>query len=40
MLGEMAAWSIRDKLNNPASEAKSFCLPTNLIVRSTTARIN
>ncbi|MGA0865842.1 MAG: LacI family DNA-binding transcriptional regulator [Candidatus Nanopelagicaceae bacterium] len=37
-MGEMAAWSITEKLKNPSSEFHSLTLPTTLVVRNSTAR--
>ena len=38
-MGEMAAWSITEKLKNPSSEFHSLTLPTTLVVRNSTARL-
>jgi len=39
MLGEMAAWSIMEKLKKPNSEMADLTLPTSLIVRNSTRKI-
>lgn len=37
--GEMAVWLLLEKLNNPTTEVKELMVPTNLIVRNSTAAI-
>jgi DNA-binding LacI/PurR family transcriptional regulator len=39
LLGEMAAWSVMEKINKPASAPKDVSLPTTLIVRGSTKKI-
>ena len=39
LLGEMAAWSILEKMNKPQSPPKTLTLPTTLIVRGSTRKI-
>ena len=39
MLGEMAAWSIMEKLKKPDSDLPDLTLPTSLIVRNSTRKI-
>jgi DNA-binding LacI/PurR family transcriptional regulator len=39
MLGEMAAWSIMEKLKKPESDLPDLTLPTSLIVRNSTRKI-
>jgi len=38
-MGEMAAWSIMERLRKPHVEAPSLVLPTTLVVRNTTRRL-
>ena len=38
-MGEMAAWSIMERLRKPNVVAPSLVLPTTLVVRSTTRRL-
>lgn len=38
-MGEMAAWSIMEKLKNPSSDFHSLTLPTTLVVRNSTSRL-
>jgi DNA-binding LacI/PurR family transcriptional regulator len=38
-MGEMAAWSIMEKLKNPGSDFHSLTLPTTLVVRNSTSRL-
>ena len=40
MIGEMAAWSIMEKLKKPNSEKADLILPTSLVVRNSTRKIN
>jgi DNA-binding LacI/PurR family transcriptional regulator len=39
LLGEMAAWSIMEKLNKPETPPKTLNLPTELVVRGSTRKI-
>ena len=39
LMGEMAAWSIMERLRKPHVEAPSLVLPTTLVVRNTTRRL-
>jgi len=39
VMGEMAAWSIMERLKAPKSELHSLTLPTTLIVRNSTRRL-
>ena len=39
LMGEMAAWSIMERLRKPNVVAPSLVLPTTLVVRSTTRRL-
>ena len=39
LMGEMAAWSIMERLKAPKSELHSITLPTTLIVRNSTRRL-
>ena len=39
MLGEMAAWSIMEKLKKPNSDMADLTLPTSLIVRNSTRKL-
>jgi LacI family transcriptional regulator, repressor for deo operon, udp, cdd, tsx, nupC, and nupG len=39
LLGEMAAWSVMEKINKPGSQPKDLSLPTTLIVRGSTKKI-
>jgi LacI family transcriptional regulator, repressor for deo operon, udp, cdd, tsx, nupC, and nupG len=39
MMGEMAAWSIMEKLKKPDSDMPNLMLPTSLIVRNSTRKI-
>ncbi|HEY3292020.1 MAG TPA: substrate-binding domain-containing protein, partial [Candidatus Nanopelagicaceae bacterium] len=40
LMGELAASAIMDKLRRPSAELPSITLPTTLIVRNSTKRIN
>ncbi len=40
MLGELAAWSVMEKLNKPDTPIKTLTLPTTLILRGSTKKIN
>jgi DNA-binding LacI/PurR family transcriptional regulator len=40
LMGEMAAWSIMERLKSPKSESHSLTLPTTLVVRNSTRRID
>ena len=39
MMGEMAAWSIMEKLKKPDSDMPNLTLPTSLVVRNSTRKI-
>jgi DNA-binding LacI/PurR family transcriptional regulator len=39
LMGEMAAWSIMERLKLPKSESHSLTLPTTLVVRNSTRRL-
>ncbi|CAB5073976.1 unannotated protein [freshwater metagenome] len=39
LMGEMAAWSIMERLRKPNIDAPSLVLPTTLVVRNTTRRL-
>ena len=39
LMGEMAAWSIMERLRKPAKEPSSLIVPTTLIVRNSTKRL-
>ena len=39
LLGEMAAWSVMEKINKPTSAPKDISLPTTLIVRGSTKKV-
>jgi DNA-binding LacI/PurR family transcriptional regulator len=39
MMGEMAAWSIMEKLKKPDSDMPDLTLPTSLIVRNSTRKL-
>jgi DNA-binding LacI/PurR family transcriptional regulator len=38
LMGEMAAWSIMERLKSPKSESHLITLPTTLVVRNSTRR--
>jgi len=40
LMGEMAAWSIMERLRKPAVEPPSLVLPTTLVVRNSTRRLS
>ena len=40
LMGEMAAWSIMERLRKPTAEPHSLILPTTLIVRNSTRRLS
>jgi DNA-binding LacI/PurR family transcriptional regulator len=40
LMGEMAAWSIMERLKSTKSEPRSLTMPTTLVVRNSTRRIN
>ncbi len=40
LMGEMAAWSIMERLKSPRSEPHSLTMPTTLVVRNSTRRLN
>ena len=40
LMGEMAAWSIMERLRKPAAEPHSLILPTTLVVRNSTRRLS
>lgn len=39
LMGEMAAWSIMERLRKPSAEVPSLVLPTTLVVRDSTKRL-
>jgi DNA-binding LacI/PurR family transcriptional regulator len=39
LMGEMAAWSIMERLRKPTAEVPSLVLPTTLVVRNSTKRL-
>ena len=39
LMGEMAAWSIMERLRKPSAEVPSLVLPTTLVVRNSTKRL-
>ena len=39
LLGQMAAWSVMEKMNNPDALPKTLTLPTQLVVRGSTKKI-
>ena len=39
LMGEMAAWSIMERLRKPNTEVPSLVLPTTLVVRNSTKRL-
>jgi len=39
LMGEMAAWSIMERLRKPAIDPPSLVLPTTLVVRNSTRRL-
>jgi DNA-binding LacI/PurR family transcriptional regulator len=39
LMGEMAAWSIMERLRKPSAEPHSLVLPTTLVVRNSTRRL-
>jgi DNA-binding LacI/PurR family transcriptional regulator len=39
-MGEMAAWSIMERLRKPVADPPSLVLPTTLVVRNSTRRLN
>lgn len=40
VMGEMAAWSIMERLRKPSAEPHSLILPTTLVVRNSTRRLS
>lgn len=40
LMGEMAAWSIMERLRKPSAEPHSLVLPTTLVVRDSTRRLS
>jgi LacI family transcriptional regulator, repressor for deo operon, udp, cdd, tsx, nupC, and nupG len=40
LMGEMAAWSIMERLRKPSTIPKSLVLPTTLVVRDSTRRLS
>jgi DNA-binding LacI/PurR family transcriptional regulator len=40
LMGEMAAWSIMERLRKPSAEPHSLVLPTTLVVRNSTRRLS
>jgi DNA-binding LacI/PurR family transcriptional regulator len=40
LMGEMAAWSIMERLRKPSAAPKSMILPTTLVVRNSTRRLS
>lgn len=40
MLGEMAAWSIMEKMKRPSSDMPDLIMPTSLVVRNSTKKIS
>jgi DNA-binding LacI/PurR family transcriptional regulator len=40
LMGEMAAWSIMERLRKPNIDPPSLVLPTTLVVRNSTRRIS
>ena len=40
LMGEMAAWSIMERIKSPKNKPHSLTLPTTLVVRNSTRRIN
>jgi len=39
LMGEMAAWSIMERLRKPVIDPPSLVLPTTLVVRNSTRRL-
>jgi DNA-binding LacI/PurR family transcriptional regulator len=39
-MGEMAAWSIMERLRKPVVDPPSLVLPTTLVVRNSTRRLS
>ena len=39
LMGEMAAWSIMERLRKPTKEPSSLVVPTTLVVRNSTKRL-
>jgi DNA-binding LacI/PurR family transcriptional regulator len=39
LMGEMAAWSIMERLRKPSKEPNSLIVPTTLVVRNSTRRL-
>jgi DNA-binding LacI/PurR family transcriptional regulator len=40
LMGEMAAWSIMERIRKPSAETHSLVLPTTLVVRNSTRRLS
>ena len=39
LMGEMAAWSIMERLRKPSADVHSLVMPTTLVVRGSTRRL-